>query len=72
MRAHAWCHAVFRVSNAYVSRGNTDFHETRRGIETWYLHETWHVAFTRDGIMTFTHGVVMLTKLNNRQDSSCL
>ena len=34
--------------------------------------ETWHVAFTRDGIMTFTCNVVVLTKLNNRQDSSCL
>ena len=31
-RAHAWCHAVFRMSNAKVSRGNTDFHETRHGI----------------------------------------
>ena len=21
------------------------FHDTRRGIQTLYLHETWHVAF---------------------------
>ena len=34
--------------------------------------ETWHVAFTQDGIVTFTRNVVMLTKLNNHQDSSCL
>ena len=34
--------------------------------------ETWHVAFTRDGIVIFTRDVVMLTNLNNRQDSSCL
>ena len=40
--------------------------------ETCYLHEMWHVAFTRDGIMTFTRDVVVLTKLNNQQDSSCL
>ena len=32
--------AVFRVSNAKVSRGSTDFHETRCG--------TWHLAiYTR-------------------------
>ena len=60
MRGHAWCHAVFRVSNAKVSRGNTDF------------HKMWHVAFTRNRIMTFTRDVVVLTKLNNQQDSSCL
>ena len=35
---------------------------TRRG--------TWH--FTRNEIVTFTHDMVVLTKLNNRQDSSCL
>ena len=83
MRGHAWCQAVFRVSNAKISRGNTDFHEMKRGIatrwnvalpwdETWYLHQTWHVAFTRDRIVIFTRDVVVLTKLNNRQDSSCL
>ena len=35
---------------------------TRRG--TWY--------FTRDGIVTFTRDMVVLIKLNNWQDSSCL
>ena len=34
--------------------------------------KTWHMAFTRDGIVAFTRNVVVLTKLNNRQDSSCL
>ena len=30
-----------------VSRGNLYFPEMRRGcgVQTWYLHETWHVAF---------------------------
>ena len=44
-------------------------HEMRRGI---YARYDVHVAFTRDGIMTFTCDVIVLTKLNNRQDSSCL
>ena len=40
----------------------------RRGI--YMRRGTWH--FTRDGIVTFTHDVVVLTKLNNWQDSICL
>ena len=32
----------------------------------------WDVAFTRDGIVILTRDMVVLTKLNNRQDSSCL
>ena len=40
----------------------------RRGI--YMRHGTWH--FTRDGIVTFTRDVVVLTKLNNWQDSICL
>ena len=40
--------------------------------ETWNLRETWHVAFTHDRIVTCTCDVVVLTKLNNQQDSSCL
>ena len=32
---------------------------------------TQDVAFTRDGIMTFPHRMVVLTKLNNWQDLSC-
>ena len=31
--------------------------------------ETWHVAFTRDGIVTFTRDMVVLTNLNNRNKS---
>ena len=38
--------------------------------ETWYLHETWDLH--GNGIMTFPCDVVVLTKLNNWQDSSCL
>ena len=30
------------------------------------------VAFTHDGIVTFPRDMVVLTKLNNWQDSSCL
>ena len=44
-------------------------HDMRHGI---YTRLTWHVAFTCDGIMTFAHDVVVLTMLNNQQDSSCL
>ena len=40
----------------------------RRGIYT--RRSTWH--FTCDGIVTFTCDMVVLTKLNNWQDSSCL
>ena len=40
----------------------------RRGI--YMRRGTWH--FTRDGIVTFTRDVVVLTKLNNWQDSICL
>ena len=40
--------------------------------DTWYLHETWHVAITRNRIVKFTRNVVVLTKLNNLQDSSRL
>ena len=36
------------------------------------ISTTRDVAFTHDGIVTFTRDVVVLTKLNNRQDSSCL
>ena len=72
MRVHEWCHEVFRVLNAKVPVEICIF--TRRdlafrcGIYTNF--GTWH--FTRDGIVTFTRDIVVLTKLNNRQDSSCL
>ena len=33
---------------------------------------TQEVAFTHDGIVTFPHHMVVLTKLNNWQDLSCL
>ena len=33
---------------------------------------TRDMAFTNDGIMTFLRDMVVLTKLNNLQDSSCL
>ena len=40
----------------------------RHGI--YMRRVTWH--FTRDGIVTITRDMVVLTKLNNRQDSSGL
>ena len=42
----------------------------RRGVYRDTRRGTWH--FTRDGIVTFTRDVVVLTKLNNWQDSICL
>ena len=70
-RGHAWYHTLFRVSNAKVSCGNLYFHETRHGIAMRRdVVFTRDVAFTCNGIMTFPCDMVVLTKLNNRQDSS--
>ena len=33
---------------------------------------TQDMTFTHDGVMTFSHYMVVLTKLNIWQDSSCL
>ena len=64
-REHAWCHAVFRVLipkiavEIYIS--------TRRDVAF-----TRDVEFTRDGNVTLSRDEVVLTKLGNWQDSTCL
>ena len=69
MCVHMWCHAVFRMSNAKFP---VEIQISMRQDVELPRDEMWHVAFTRDGIVTFTRDVVMLTKLNNRKNSSCL
>ena len=75
-REHAWCHAVFRVLipkiavEIYIS--------TRRDVAlprvvfTRDVAFTRDVEFTRDGNVTFSRDEVVLTKLGNWQDSTCL
>ena len=59
---HAWYHAVFRV----VCRGI--YISTRCDVELL----TQGMEFTHNGNVTFSQDVVVLTKLSNWQDSSCL
>ena len=69
-REHAWCHAVFRVLipkiavEIYIS--------TRRDVALPRVVFTRDVEFTRDGNVTFSRDEVVLTKLGNWQDSTCL
>ena len=45
---------------------------TRRDVALPQVVFTRDVEFTRDGNMTFSRDVVVLTKLSNWQDSSCM
>ena len=60
--------SISRVKCQFPRDETWQCHEMRRGIYTrrgtWHLHAIEGVTFTRD--------VVVLTKLNNRQASSCL
>ena len=70
---HLWYHTVFHVLIAVKSIFPRDI---KWHCHEWYLHETWNlyanVVFTRDGNVTFSHKAVVLTKLSNWQDLSCL
>ena len=86
MCVHAWCHAVFRMLIAKVCRGiyiskRRDMALPRVSVHGVYVTRlvfTRHVEFirdvefTRDGNVTFSRDAVVLTKLSNWQDSSCL
>ena len=76
MREHAWCHAVFRVLIPKISV--EIYISTRRDVAlprvvfTRDVAFTRDVEFTRDGNVTFSQDKVVLTKLGNWQDSTCL
>ena len=67
---YAWCHTVFRVLIPKICR--EIYISTRHDMALPRVVFTRDVEFTRDGNVTFSRDEVVLIKLSNWQDSTCL